>query len=460
MHRSLNSENPAFVVSLTLLYFVAGKLALKLAFLNASASAVWPCTGIALAALLLFGLRLWPVIFAGAFLVNFTTAGTALTALGIACGNTLEAVCGCYLVTRFAAGPQAFERSQNIFKFVLLAGMASTAIGASIGTLILGLGGLADWSNFQSVWITWWLGDSVGALIVTPFLLLWFANPRLDWTRKQILELAFLFVGLFSTAWFVFGESFHAYVKNYPFEYLCFPFLVWAAFRFGRRKTATAICALAIVATWGTVHGYGPFARNSANTSLLLLQSFMAIVALTSMVLAAETTEHKRAEEHVRQLAGSDPLTGLANYRRLIEAIDSEIKRYSRSRQPFAIVLFDLDQLKKINDTHGHLVGSRALCRVADILRLHSREIDLAARYGGDEFVLVLPETSADAAIHVAKRVAARLNNDGQDPQLSASAGVAVYPTDGQSLDELFMAADRALYIDKSSPNPKIHLPL
>jgi diguanylate cyclase (GGDEF)-like protein len=193
---------------------------------------------------------------------------------------------------------------------------------------------------------------------------------------------------------------------------------------------------------------------------LLLLQSFMAIVALTSMVLAAETTEHKRAEDHVRHLAGSDPLTGLANYRRLIEAIDSEIKRYSRSRQAFAIVLFDLDHLKKINDTHGHLVGSRALCRLADILRLHSREIDLAARYGGDEFVLVLPETSAEAALHVARRVTDRLRDDGLEPQLSASAGVSVYPVDGQSLDELFSAADRALYTDKSSPNPKIHLPL
>ncbi|HEY1421849.1 MAG TPA: MASE1 domain-containing protein [Candidatus Acidoferrum sp.] len=460
MHRSFKLENPAFVVGLTLLYFVAGKLALKLAFLNASASAVWPCTGIALAALLIFGVRLWPAIFAGAFLVNFTTAGTALTSLGIATGNTLEALAGCCLVTRFAAGRNAYERSQNIFKFVLLAGMLSTAISASIGTATLLLGGLAEWSHFHSVWITWWLGDGVGSVIVTPFLLLWFENPRFNWTRKQMLELAFLFFGLFSTAWFVFGESFHVYVKNYPFEYLCFPFLVWAAFRFGRRKTATATCALAIVATWGTVHGYGPFARNSANTSLLLLQSFMAIVALTSMVLAAETTEHKRAEDHVRHLAGSDPLTGLANYRRLIESVDSEIKRYSRSRQSFAIILFDLDRLKKINDTHGHLVGSRALCRLADILRLHSREIDLAARYGGDEFVLVLPETSAEAAIHVASRVSGRLRNDGQEPPLSVSAGVAVYPTDGQSLDELFTAADRALYIDKSSAKPKIHLPM
>ena len=439
---------------------MVGKLGLKLAFLNASASAVWPCTGIALTALLILGNRMWPAIFVGAFFVNFTTAGTALTAASIATGNTLEAVVGCYLVTRFAAGRNAFQRSQNIFKFVLLAGMVGAAISASIGSATLVLAHLAEPYHEFSIWLTWWLGDGVGALVVTPLLLLWAENPSRNWTRQQIIELAFLFFGLISTSWFVFGYGFHHVVKDYPFEYLCFPFLVWAAFRFGRRKAATAVCVLAIVATWGTVHGYGPFVRISQNTSLLLLQSFMAIVAVTTMVLAAETTAHKRAEEHVRQLAESDPLTGLANYRRLVEALDSEIKRFSRSRAPFAIVLLDLDHLKTINDTRGHLVGSRALCRLAAILRLHSREIDLAARYGGDEFVLVLPETNTQSALLVAQRISDRLRNESEDPPLSVSSGVAMYPFDGTTLDELLIAADRALYRDKSSPKAKFHVPL
>jgi diguanylate cyclase (GGDEF)-like protein len=460
MPRNFKPKGPVLYLGLAVVYFVTGKLALQLAFLNASASAVWPCTGIALAALLLFGYRLWPAIFVGAFLVNFTTAGTVLTSLGIASGNTLEALAGCYLVTRFAAGRNAFQRSQNIFKFVLLAGMISTAICASIGSATLVLGHLAGATHYLSIWLTWCLGDSVGALVLTPFILVWVENPNFDWTRKQLIELIFLFVGLFTTAWFVFGNGFHSIVKNYPFEYLCFPFLVWAAFRFGRRKAATAICVLAIVATWGTVDGYGPFVRVSQNTSLLLLQSFMAIVAVTTLVLAAESTAHKRAEEHVRQLAESDPLTGLANYRRLVEALDSEIKRYGRSQSPFAVILLDLDHLKQINDTHGHLVGSRALCRLADILRLHSREIDVAARYGGDEFVLVLPETNTKSALLVAQRISDRLRNETEEPALSVSTGVAMYPFDGQSLNELLISADRALYRDKSTPKFKLHLPL
>src|SRR5260370_10549392 len=123
MSRLFKPDRPSHYLGLAVVYFIVGKLGLSLAFLNASASAVWPCTGIALAALLIFGYRVWPAIFVGAFLANFSTAGTALTAATIAAGNSLEAVVGCYLVTRFAGGRHAFQRSQNIFKFVLLAGM-------------------------------------------------------------------------------------------------------------------------------------------------------------------------------------------------------------------------------------------------------------------------------------------------------------------------------------------------
>jgi predicted signal transduction protein with EAL and GGDEF domain len=195
--------------------------------------------------------------------------------------------------------------------------------------------------------------------------------------------LGFLFLGLFSSAFFVFGGRFHSLVKNYPLEYLCIPFLIWAAFRFGRRKAATANLLLAVIATWGTLQGYGPFSRQSQNTSLLLLQVFMSIVSITSLALAAEASEHKRAEERVRQLAVTDPLTGLANYRSLLSALDLEIKRCGRTRRSFAILLLDLDELKKINDAHGHLVGSRALCRVAEVLRFYCRGVDTPARYGG-----------------------------------------------------------------------------
>jgi diguanylate cyclase (GGDEF)-like protein len=458
MVRSRFLRDLAVLAALAGVYFVAGKLGLKLASVHASATAVWPCTGIALAAFLTLGYRVWPAILAGAFLVNLTTAGSVATSIGIAVGNTLEGVVGCYLVIRFAGGRHAFERAQDIFKFGLLAGMVSTTVAATFGITSLDLSRFADWAMYGSIWCTWWLGDAVGAVVVTPFLLLWKENPRLNWTREQIIELAFLYLGLFSTGWIVFGGRFHSALKNYPLEYLCIPFLIWMAFRYGRREAATAICVLSAIATWGTLHGFGPFSRESQNTSLLLLQAFMGITALTTLAFAAEVTEHKRADEYVRQLAVTDPLTGLANYRELLDALDLELKRYERAGRPFAVVLLDLDRLKMINDTHGHLVGSEALCRLANILRIHCRAIDTAARYGGDEFVLVLPETDSQAARRVARRISERLSTDGDAPPLTVSTGTAVYPHDGNTIDELLAAADRALYRDKGSSKRKLQL--
>lgn len=449
----------AKIAGLTAVYFVAGKLGLQLAYLNASASAIWPCTGIAIAALLIFGYDVWPGIFIGAFFVNLTTTGTYATSLLIAVGNTGEAVAAAFLVNRFARGQNVFERARDIFKFAVLAAVASTAISATIGVTTLALGGFADWQNYWAIWNTWWLGDAVGALLVTPLVLLWWENPKLRWTKEQVVEVALLLFGLIATAWIVFGGAFGDELKNYPLEYFCVPFLVWAGFRFGRRKAATVLFVLAAIATWGTVNGHGPFAHDSRHTSLLLLQAFMGIMTVTTLVLAAETSERKRAERRARNLAVSDPLTGLANYRQMVEALETEIKRFGRTERPFVVLLLDLDGLKKINDAHGHIAGSRALCRLADMLRLYSREMDTAARYGGDEFVLILPETDVEAARLVAQRITKRLSEDGEEPKLSVSIGTAVYPTDGETIHEILGAADQDLYREKGVPKKRFVLP-
>src|SRR5438270_11760110 len=157
---------------LTLIYFIAGKLALKLAFLNASASPVWPPAGIALAALLVLGYRVWPAIFIGAFLVNVTNTGNAATSLAIASGNTLEAFCGAWLVNRFAGGTTVFDRPQGVFKFALAAAV-STIIGPAFGVTSLALAGFADWANYGAIWLTWWLGDATGDLLLASLLILW-----------------------------------------------------------------------------------------------------------------------------------------------------------------------------------------------------------------------------------------------------------------------------------------------
>jgi len=564
-------DAPAVAVLATV-YFVAGKLGLKLAAVHASATAVWPCTGIALAAFLILGYRVWPGIWLGAFFLNLTTAGSVVTSVAIATGNTLEGVLGAYLVNRYARGRNAFDCAQDTFKFAFLAGMLSTAVSATFGVTALSLGGFASLTNYGPIWTTWWLGDAASVVVVTPLLILWISNHHVRWNWIRFSEFAALIVGMFLVGQIVFGKFLLPPVPHYSLEYLGLPFLIWAAFRYGGRETASAIFVLSGISIWGTMHGLGPFATKSPNDSLLMLQLFMAIIAVMGLVLAAavaerrrvaerfgiavesapnamvmvdrrgrialvnsqavkmfgykreeltgqpvemliperfrgghpehgmefsssprarpmgagrdlyavrkdgsefpveiglnpietddeflvmsaivDITERKRAEEQIRYLALADPLTGLANYRRLLDVLDSEIKRHDRTGRSFAVLLLDLDGLKKINDAHGHLAGSRALCRVANILRIHCRSIDTAARYGGDEFVLVLPETEPAATVQVARRISAQVNNDGEKPSISVSTGTATFPQDGKTIDELFATADRALYREKRS---------
>ena len=169
-------------------------------------------------------------------------------------------------------------------------------------------------------------------------------------------------------------------------------------------------------------------------------------VASYAIALGGALLDNVRLFDQVRHLAASDPLTGLANYRRFIDTLNAEMARSNRTRRCFSVLFLDLDGLKKINDTYGHIVGSRAICRIGDVLRSLCRSMDTAARYGGDEFALVLPETGAEAALRVVDRINARLAADVEVPQLTASMGVAVYPLHGDTLERLLSTADKLLY--------------
>ena len=292
------------IAAIAVLYYGAANLGLPLAWGNTNASPVWPSAGIALGAVLWLGYRVWPGVMLGACLANVEAflrsqaadPGTILaTSAIIGVGNTLEAVGGAWLLRRVAVSSGLFDRALDVFKFVA-ATLVACFVSASIGATTVSLAGLASPARYPTVWFTWWLGDVVGVLVVTPLLLTWcYRPPRLSRPR-QALEAAVLFGGLVLASQVGFGGWPLPQDAHYPLGFLPIPFLVWAAVRFGPREAATAAAVTAGIAVWDTMYGYGPFVGTTVQGSLLFLQAFLGVLAATILAMAAVVAERQAAQ--------------------------------------------------------------------------------------------------------------------------------------------------------------------
>ena len=287
------------ILELTIVYFLACKLGLKLAIVHPSATAVWPGTGIALAAILLWGYRVWPGIFLGAFGVNLTTAGSILSSFGIASGNTLEALLGAFLVIKLANGRKVLDRAEGIFKFFLLACVVATTVSASLGTASLFLTGFSRGVKQESLWLTWWLGNMAGAILVTPCFLLWFSRTEARRGQRHLVLQGIAFVSLLVVGAIVFGDFLFPNPQDYPLKFICIPFVVWVAFEMRPREAAFAVLAFSVVAIASALHA----ARGAAipNESLLTTQVFLSVIAITSLLVSVAVSERNRHEETLRR---------------------------------------------------------------------------------------------------------------------------------------------------------------
>lgn len=299
------------VLVVATLYFIAAKLGLSLASVHTNVSPVWPPAGIALAAVLLLGYRVWPAILLGAFLANFLTPVPVASSVVIAFGNTLEALSGGFIL-RWLGFHESLDRAMDVFKFVV-AVIFCTMISATIGNLALATGHAARWSDFGSFWVTWWLGDLTGALMLAPLLLTWGAGKHHWLPKRRYLEATVLLLLLSLSAIATFGKVSPAPLPYYPLTRLMLPFLLWAGFRLGRRGVTIALVVVSAFAIWGTSHGTGPFISGTANDSLIVLQLSLASNALTFLFLGVVVEERHRLltarRENERRLAANLAVT-------------------------------------------------------------------------------------------------------------------------------------------------------
>jgi PAS domain S-box-containing protein len=287
----------AYAVIVAIVYFAAAEFGLSLASVHTNVSPVWPPTGVAIAALLILGRAFWPAILVGALATNLLTHVSVATAAGIATGNTLEALTAWYLLKHVGRTNKPLDSVAGVMRFLLFAVILSPAVAATIGNSSLCLGGAAPWANFSKLWVTWWLGDGFGALVVAPFLLSWTTQAKIETRPRMPFEGLLLLVLLFIVAMTAFGGWLPGKTRDYPIQQICLPFLIWAALRFDQRLLCAAILLLSGVAVWGTSMGYGPFIQDNPNESLLLLQLFIGVSTLMALILHAVMNERKRAVE-------------------------------------------------------------------------------------------------------------------------------------------------------------------
>jgi len=351
-----------------------------------------------------------------------------------------------------------FQGTQDRISLILGAGFFLCG-GVLIATSVIFFQFLPEAAlRLPSALIAWWIGRLILAVLVVAALLVEHFMPR---SRHPKREIAGALVAAVAVTYGLAAALRHLPQEVSPHPSAFFPspqqllpgglFLV-SLFWYRRRLTVedSSFDRTMYAAVWLNVAAQFAAAQSARIMDAPFVFAQGLMVLGYTVALGGALLDNARLFERVRHMAVSDPLTGLANYRRLLDVLENETERTDRSGRPFAVLLLDLDGLKLINDSYGHLVGSRAICRVADILRIHCRAIDTAARYGGDEFALVLPESQEDEARRVIDRIRQVMANDDEPPRLSASIGMAVYRGDGERIEKFLSEADQQLYAEKA----------
>jgi signal transduction histidine kinase/integral membrane sensor domain MASE1/CheY-like chemotaxis protein len=291
----------AGLIGIGLTYFVLAKSGLALALIHPSASAIWPPTGFALAAIVLWGYRAWPAIFLAAMIANATATGSIGTAISIATGNSLEALVGAALINVWSNGRDTFSTPNTVAKFAVICVVLATPISATVGITTLAIAGYAEWANFADIWLTWWLGDLISALVVTPVVVLCALSDARAFRRTELTKSAAVISLAVAVGFIAFNPLFKQAQHWDALGFLAVLPLLWAALRRGPRDTAIASFILACFSIWGTLSTAGPLAPSSLNDAFLSVLVFLISVSVPSLALSADVAMRKTIEENLRR---------------------------------------------------------------------------------------------------------------------------------------------------------------
>lgn len=444
------TQSRLFGLGLTLIYFAVAKLGLMFTSVGENITLIWPPTGLALFALLVFGVRQWPWIFLGALFANLSTGIDAAACLIIAFGNTLEAITG-VLLLHMARFDRHLSRIRDVMALVILAAGISTMLSASLGVWSLAFFGVIPWETYSKAWLTWWMGDAMGNLVFAPLLLSWWSAQRLRIMRQRALEAILLLACLATVVHFVFEGALDMWASPFSLLFLSFPFLIWAGTRFGMHGATTLVLLVGTVLLISILKAEGPFAQHETLENMLLLWLYTNLLAITSMVLAAAVSEQRIAERAISHLAQHDHLTGLPNRVALLDRVNRAIYHAQQDQKLFALLYLDIDRFKVLNDSLGHSAGDEVLQEISQRLLASVKPNVTVSRIAGDEFVILIDDINQPEDIYAVTQKIIRAVNEPitvNNLQLhsSVSIGISLYPNDGQEAETLLKHADIAMY--------------
>jgi diguanylate cyclase (GGDEF)-like protein/PAS domain S-box-containing protein len=390
----MHNRRSRLLVYLTLatIYVVAAKFGFTMAIAAEQVTLVWPPTGLSLAALVVIGSDVWPGIFLGAFVANLTSHEPVLVALAVAGGNTFEAVAAAVFVRRLGGGVSSSNWLRCAIGLVVGGALVSTIASATIGVASLCAGGLQPWSAFRPLWWTWWMGDAASDLIIAPLILTWSARPRLRSWREGA-EAVGLAGGLIGISMLIFARS-HDGAAPQPLEYMLFPFIIWAAIRFGVAGAAIANMMASTLAIWGTVHGLGPYALGRGDDRLMLLQIFLGIVGGSGLILGATVSDRDASRRRKAAMleAALDCVISIDHLGRIVEFNPAAERTFGWARAD--VIGKDMARLlipERLRASHRAGIQRAAAIDAADAVerRLEST----AVRADGSEFPIELSLT-------------------------------------------------------------------
>ena len=454
------------ISSVALLYFATAKIGQAFAIPPGNITPVWLPSGIMLALVLIRGYHIWPGIFLGAFVGNASAyidpesmtillkSIMAGTANGI--GDVLATVGAIYVLRKIKVMGNIFGSFSSLLPFLLLGAILGPLLSAIFGITSLALVGILSWDFYVSSLITWWVGDGVGVLLFTPLILFFHRKHDKSYLADRLLELSIYFIVFTLICSFMWFHSVWPEPLPNPI-FFTVPLLLWAVLRLGFRVTFLSILVIAIIAIVITSKLNGPFIHVTPLMSIIELQLYLSIVITSVLVVGIISSQRDMLLEELQLKLDHDLLTGAWTRSCFMSSFDSEAERYFRYGTPFCLIMFDIDFFKKINDTFGHEVGDEVLSKVCKVINGELRDIDSLTRWGGEEFIILLPNTILDGGHQIAERCRTKIAEHDflLEQQITISLGLT-QSSKNITMKDMLEKVDDATYTSKRNGRNQI----